>query len=256
LNIKPKSLSNINALRNPIFNDLFTLTLTSSIYHQFDSKLSEIAISLNPISELSYQDYKHDALLRTQKEQITEISKFFKDLVAKYGRIIIYGFNTLPKGLGFPKPRYGTPSPYLAPWSPIHYNTMPDIHKYLVLDQNNINDFSDDFILLLGGFLVDEQTIIVKTEDMLVNEMICGFSLTQGALTQILNPSSDTMRYYAPPMITSHNQEFTNRINDIINSFSEDGVLIPYQRVQKKDLEITIWKYICTQVISYIGHLF
>jgi hypothetical protein len=133
---------------------------------------------------------------------------------------------------------------------------MPDIHRYIVLDQNNINDFSDEFISLLGGFLVDHQTIIIKTEDMAPNEMICGFSLTQGALTQISNPCTDTTRYYTPPLISVHDQAFTDRINDIIKSFAEDGVFIPYQRVENKNLEVSIWKYICTQVVLYIGQLF
>ncbi|KKM64343.1 hypothetical protein LCGC14_1502280 [marine sediment metagenome] len=54
---------------------------------------------------------------------------------------------------------------------------MPDIHRYFVLDQNNINELSDNFIILLGGFLVDGQTFIIKTENTAVNEMITTFNL-------------------------------------------------------------------------------
>jgi len=32
---------------------------------------------------------------------------------------------------------------------------MPGIHRYFVLDQNNLNECSDSFIILLGGLLVD-----------------------------------------------------------------------------------------------------
>ncbi len=89
---------------------------------------------------------------------------------------------------------------------------MPDIHRYFVLDQNNINELSDNFIILLGGFLVDGQTFIIKTENTAVNEMITAFNLMQGNLPQISNPSTDTL--------------FSNRINNILISFSDDNVFV------------------------------
>lgn len=257
LNLKPQSLSTLRALNDPRFNTLFSISLSSDLYFLFASDAKDIAISLNPISAFgSYQPFKYDNILRMQQNQITEISKFFKNLVDQYGKIIIYSFNTLPKGLGFPKPKYGTPSPYLPSWASIHYNTMPNIHRYVVLDQNNINEFSDDFILFLGGLLVDGQTFIIKTEDMAVNEMITAFNLIQGALPSITNPSTDTLRYNAPPIITIRDQASSNSIDSILRSFGTDGVLIPYQRLKDKNQELKIWIEISTQGVQYIAGLF
>ncbi len=68
---------------------------------------------------------------------------------------------------------------------------------------------------------------------MAVNETITAFNLMQGTLRQISNPSTDTL--------------FSNRINNILVSFSDDNVLIQYQRLQDKNQKLQIWIDICMQ---------
>lgn len=146
--------------------------------------------------------------LRAQQDAILKLASFLKEQAESNGEIIIYPFKESKWGLrnGI-KEEYGDYD-YLPHQAGDELATMPHSKSYFVLNKDDLGAFDDDFYLLLGGLLLDDQTFVLKTRTMAEDEMICAFNLAAGVMnprnlpwwdrTRDPDPKEDRFEWFAP----------------------------------------------------------
>ncbi len=209
-------------------------------------------------------EYYTENILRAQRNEIVNFGNFLKKLVADLQNghnIEICPFTTYFDGFA-----YSRRASYLT-FFPDAENTGAD--QIFILNQESLADFTDDFIKILGGLLVDHQTFVLRETDSsgsLVQDL-CAFNLLFGALSlssseglNLYNSRPQTQDYVSAPVVANfdlslYDSSDTDSIVNVMNSFKENGVLIGYQRIGDRRREQSEFTKICKNLM-FIRYLF